>query len=74
MANIIKLSYDNWTHIKNKITHDPCFMPSWFLIRSTMRRELGFTIRTNSTQYFHDTVYLDFYDDGMETMFRLKYL
>jgi hypothetical protein len=48
------------------------------LMRTKMKSVLGFTVRFNN--YWHEdikvrhTVYLDFFDDQKETLFRLKYL
>jgi hypothetical protein len=48
------------------------------MIREVMKRELGFTTRYHRTyteqRGSEEVVYLDFYDDPSETLFRLKYL
>jgi hypothetical protein len=47
------------------------------MIREKMKAELGFTVRRQSDYtngYRRETVYLDFYNEAKETMFRLKYL
>jgi hypothetical protein len=47
------------------------------MIREKMKAELGFTVRRQSDYtngYGRETVYLDFYNEAKETMFRLKYL
>ena len=48
------------------------------MIRDVMKRELGFTTRLHQDwdngRGYIETMYLDFYDEASETMFRLKYL
>lgn len=51
--------------------------PSVMLIRSTMKRTLGFVVRNHhvwSVGQCKTTVCLDFYDEAAATMFRLTYL
>lgn len=83
MANSIKLTERQWAGIKKQLSQE--YPASVLLIRSCMRRVLGFTTRTHQTwtpyyeeldhdDYYQDTVYLDFYDDAQEVWFRLKYL
>lgn len=70
MANTITLDMNQWLSIKSKIEHihgDKIFLISW-----VARRELGFTLRRN--RYYTKTICLDFFNDEMETYFRLKYL
>lgn len=76
MANTITLDMNQWLTIKSKIEHihgDKIFLISW-----VARRELGFTLRRNRyyTKYYieKETICLDFFNDEMETYFRLKYL
>ena len=66
---MITLTHSEWEPIYKKLKIDWAHKPSVFLIRDVMKRELGFTTRTN-----FDTMYLDFYDEQMEIIFRLKYL
>jgi hypothetical protein len=66
---MITLIRSEWTPILNKLKVDWAHKPSVLLIREVMKRELGFTTRTH-----YDTIYLDFYDEQMEILFRLKYL
>mgnify|MGYP003335877632 FL=1 len=74
---MIILTEKQWAKIHTLIAQE--FPPSYLLIREVQRRELGFTPRRHS---YYDTVSyrwieeicLDFYDEGKETWFRLKYL
>ena len=74
---MITLTDREWRKIRDQIKIDYADKPSIWLMRSVMRRELGFTTRShedwNQGQY-RTIMYLDFYDDAAETMFRLKYL
>ena len=75
---MITLTVKQWTQIRKQLKVDYAWKPSIFMIRETMRRELGFTTRLH-TEYqeqtgYVETVYLDFYDDAAETFFRIKYL
>lgn len=87
MAKSIKLSVDEWTAIRKRLREDYNWKPSVMVIRSVMLRELGFSVRLHTdwvksedSQHsdidwkFEECIYLDFYDDAKETMFRLKYL
>lgn len=78
MARSIQLTAKEWKDIRKRIKEDHPTKPSIFLIRETMRRELGFTTRYHMTYSAQsgsiETIWLDFFDDNMETMFRLKYL
>ena len=76
MAKSIKLSTDNWAKLRQRLQQEYAWKPSVFMIRSTMLRELGFTPRLHLEQgkkQYKEIVYLDFIDDQMETLFRLKY-
>lgn len=78
MARSISLSAKEWYNIRRRIKQDYDWKPSVLIIRETMKRELGFTTRYHKsydeqTGYI-ETIWLDFYDDNMETLFRLKYL
>lgn len=75
---MLTLTASEWREIRNKIKEEYSWKPSVLMIRDTMKRELGFTTRYHKT-YTHQTgtmevIYLDFFDDNMETLFRLKYL
>lgn len=75
---MITLTDREWRSIKRQLKVDWAHKPSVFLMRSVMKRELGFTDREHKVwteqQGYVETVYLDFYDEPSETMFRLKYL
>jgi len=73
---VITLSQKQWAEIHRSIAQE--YPPSYLLVRSVTKRELGFTPRTHSvwdvkTGYTTE-ICLDFYDDSKETWFRLKYL
>ena len=75
---MITLTDAEWRNIRNQIRIEYADKPSVWLLRSVMKRELGFTDRHHQvykeqTGYI-TTVYLDFFNDAAETMFRLKYL
>jgi hypothetical protein len=79
---MIALSEEEWTRIRKQIKAEYDWKPSVLLIRETMKRELGFTTRAHQ-HWVNDgdigsgyriTMYLDFYDDTIETFFRMKYL
>jgi hypothetical protein len=79
---MITLNEREWTDIRKRLKDEYSWKPSVFLIREVMRRELGFTTRMHE-HWVNDgdvgsgmriTMYLDFYDEAMETHFRLKYL
>lgn len=73
MANTITLDMVQWLQIKNKIEQD--YGDKIFLISWVTRRELGFTLRWNHHLCIEkETICLDFFNDEMETYFRLKYL
>lgn len=78
MAKSIELTAKEWRDIRRSIKADYPTKPSVLIIREVMRRELGFTTRLHQTwtpqQGRIDTIYLDFFDDNLETLFRLKYL
>lgn len=74
---MIKLAKTEWYDIKRSIQQE--YPPSVTLMRSVMRRELGFTVRLQaapSPDPFVDStvICLDFYDEALEIIFRLKYL
>ena len=70
---MITLNKREWNAIYAKLKVDWAHKPSVFLIRNVMRRELGFTPREHHSDVA-SMVYLDFYDEPAEIMFRLKYL
>jgi hypothetical protein len=76
MASSIKISADNWAKLKYRLKEEYA-QPSLFLIRYVMIRELGFSFRLHQEwRNKHNLVevcYLDFHDDHLETIFRLKY-
>lgn len=73
----IKMSELEWEKIFLNIKKDYSHKPSVFLIRNSMKTELGFVPRRHSGYDDHNNyttqVHLDFYDDHAETLFRLKY-
>lgn len=75
---MITLSQREWNSIYEKLKLDWAHKPSVFMMREVMKRELGFTTRSHQdwdARYgYTNIMYLDFYDDVAETMFRLKYL
>jgi hypothetical protein len=76
---MITLTEAKWATIDARVRADWAHKPSVFLMRSVMKRELGFTVRkdtnwNNSTYKMITTVYLDFFNAPAETMFRLRYL
>lgn len=78
MAKSIKLTTKEWTAIRKQLKEEYKWKPSIFFIREVMRRELGFTTRFHTTyseqRGSEEIIYLDFFDDNLETLFRLKYL
>lgn len=76
---MIILEWNKWAAIEFRLREEWAHKPSVFLMRSVMRRELGFTVRKDtdynkSTYKMVTTVHLDFFDAPSETMFRLRYL
>jgi len=74
---MLTLTVVEWAKIRKQIKEEYSWKPSILLIRDVMRRELGFVTRYQEYSQTHGTkeaVFLDFYDDAMETLFRLKYL
>ena len=67
----LKISLDEWNEILQQIAkHYP---RSVWMVRSKMRRILGFTPREHRDYEYNHTVHLDFYDEAQKTMFLLKY-
>jgi len=74
---MLTLTAGEWRDVRNKIREEYHWKPSVLLIREVMRRELGFVTRYQEYSHQHgkqEIIYLDFYNDAMETLFRLKYL
>lgn len=78
MARSIQLTGKEWSRLRKRIKEEYPTKPSLFLIRESMRRELGFTTRYHKTYSplsgTTEFIWLDFFDDNLETLFRLKYL
>lgn len=67
----LKISLDEWQKILIEISkHHP---RSVWMVRSKMRRILGFTPREHRDHEYNHMVHLDFYDEAQKTMFLLKY-
>lgn len=76
---------NHWREIRDQLINE--FGPS-IVIRSRMRRELGFTVREHrqwisniydakkhrELGYYQDQVHLDFYNDAAQSWFQLRYL
>jgi hypothetical protein len=75
---MLTLTVSEWTKIRKRLKADYAMKPSIFLIRETMKRELGFLPRYHRTyssqRGSEEVVYIDFFDDTSESYFRLKYL
>ena len=76
------LTPDEWDKILNRLKKDYADRPSVYLIRDSMKRELGFTTRYHSDyainnygkRVWAEMVHLDFFDPMMESFFVLKYM
>lgn len=74
---MVTLSSHQWIVLQKRLCEE--HPRSVMLIRDVMRRELGFTVRyhydfgTPDRRLMPDKVYLDFFNDHLETWFRLKY-
>ena len=79
-----ELTLKQWAKLHHRLSQD--YPASHLLIRSVMRRELGFlarrhaawqptelATRTGSYGYYRDCIYLDWYDAAKKTFFLLKY-
>lgn len=86
MKTII-LSEKEWSRIHRVLATKYKDKPSVMLMKTVMKRELGFTVRRHrewveygksdpwaSTSGYVWTIRLDFYNDELETLFRLTYL
>ena len=75
---MITLTPMEWNTIHDQLLDD--WPRSHIILRSVMKRELGFTVRKRDVWlgsgliYTTTMVYLDFFDDAKETWFVLKYL
>jgi hypothetical protein len=70
----VKLSQANWLKIYNDIARN--YPHSVLLVRSKMRRVLGFTSRTHriiKLSGYDEQIHLDFFSETKYTMFILKY-
>lgn len=69
---------EEWAKIYNRLALRYMDRPSVILIKSSMRRELGFTVRRHrwweENAGYMENICLDFYSDEAETLFRLTYL
>ena len=83
----IVLTEKEWAKIHSILAKKYRDKPSVMLIQTVMRRELGCTVRRHrewveyskdrpwvSTSGYEWTIRLDFYNDELETLFRLTYL
>lgn len=80
MGGMIELSEHQWEKLRLRLIEEYQHEPSVMLIRTKMRQVLGFTPRHHQswprdqvTMYPERRVCLDFFDDRLETWFRLKY-
>lgn len=83
----ITLTEQQWADIHQKLAREYADRPSVLIVRDTMRRVLGFTVRQHTEnieerahrdapewQWRKTYICLDFYDDAKKTLFVLKYL
>jgi hypothetical protein len=79
---MIRLKPKQWENLHQQLTADNS--ASVMMLRYKMKEVLGFTVRNHhewidqsvdrrKLGYYQDWFYLDFYDDRMETWFRMKY-
>jgi len=83
MTKAISMSQHEWRILREKLQEE--YPPSVFMIRSKMKRVLGFVDRThriieqrkdkhgNDTSRAHYSIRLDFYSEKKYTWFLLKY-
>lgn len=76
---MIVLTESEWAQIYQQLAQE--YPPSYLLIRSVMRKELGFSVRRHRRwlpeSWQHppqDEIHLDFYNNAAETFFTIKYL
>lgn len=79
MAGTVVLSESEWNSIYHQLVQE--YPPSYLLMRSVMRRELGFTVRRHRRwlpdswdHQSRDEIHLDFFNEAAETFFTIKYL
>jgi hypothetical protein len=75
---MITLKRHEWYKIKEQLNEEYKETPSVMLMRTKMKKVLGFTVRFNN-EWDEDVnirhiVYLDFFDEQKKTLFILKYL
>lgn len=79
---MIRLKPAQWQKLHQRLIADN--PPSVMMLRYKMKEVLGFTVRNHHewiekpnsmprSCYLREWVYLDFYDDRMETWIRVKY-
>ena len=71
---MITLTPTEWDRLHSELSQT--YPRSVMLMRSVMRRELGFTVREHhrwNGDHYQDQICLDFFDDRQETWFRIKY-
>ncbi len=75
MSTII-LTHQKWDTLKDRITVD--YGKTMLMVSFKLKRELGFTVREHrewdqANRRTIQDIRLDFFDDQLETLFRLKY-
>lgn len=78
----IAVSEDEWIKMREIIRQDYAHKPSMVLLSSTLRKELGFTMRSEKKWVedgdygsgYQTKIWLDFYNEEQKTYFILKYL
>jgi hypothetical protein len=83
MCGVIELTEAQWARLYQRLAQDYKDEPSVILIRAKMRAVLGFTVRRHRVRdprhqgmqpgWYHEWMFLDFFDAGLEIWFRLKY-
>lgn len=80
MGGMIELTDYQWAELRQRLIEEYRDEPSVMLVRTKMRQVLGFTPRYHQrwpvdqvTLYPETIIFLDFFDDRLETWFRLKY-
>ena len=68
----VKVSQKNWIAIKKELSEE--YPRSVLLLRSKMKKVLGFTVRDEETRYISfNPVTIDFFDETKQTLFLLKF-
>lgn len=78
----LKLTEAEWASVYNKLAHMYQDRPSMILVRTKMRRELGFTprrqqswVKSKTGNWLMDEyIVIDFFNDAAESWFRLTFL